>query len=686
MGPSLNNFGVGLPTQIDVLRRFYNFGRNLSEAEKISQLIREIKAVYESRGILTVHAEHVRLKLKSLIKKAKSIISTRKLQTESQKQKELNFRSSINSLFEISASERSFSSGTETSDELSTTRSFTDSNLVVPVDALEDIEMFEEEYVADLNEDSSDEEYELPRKRQKISKEILNKINSECGQNASFRLMSSYIKIGIQIAGGNPQEYCVSKSQLQNQITKFRSAGKNNTLEQLRNSESKLILLFDTKSCHKLNKRHLGFKTRLVIIARSETSVTTLGSFMINDHRAETIASEICNAIEKYNLGDRIIGMVCDTEQTNTGYLSGVCVRIEEFLERDLVCFLCRHHIYELILKHVGTFLFGDSRAPTIGFGSTELKAAWEHLNLNRFSPYGEEDAINGFEDENIKIIREGVIPILKTQAAKLQIRDDYMELTDLALKFFGESTTVKNNQNKSFMVPGAVNNARWMAKAIYALKCFLFRDQLDLTNQMLDPLRRFGLFVASIYVKYWNWCTNLFNAPINDLRLLKELEKYREIDPELANIAIDQLSTHLTYLSDELVVLSIFSTELNGDEKEEIRMKLTQRVAPRTENSNRYIKDDRSFSSLQLHDFVSDRSMFLFSILDFDISFMEQNAHEWEMLQSYQIARQKLKKLLVVVNDSSERALGQTANAINHQKARTEENLQNFLTSKLSC
>lgn len=632
MGPSINTIGVELPKKIDILRRYYSFGRNLSETQKISQLLREIKTVYGNAGIATVHAELIRLKLKSLVRIAKKIISTCKLSTENQKQNEVDFRRNINFLFEVSATE--LFSESQASDELPSTSNTSNTNQLNltqdydNTDFSQDSEVMDDEYNTDLHEESSDEEYKPPQKRQKISNEMLEKINFECGQNASYRVMSSFIQIGLEIAGGNSQGYCISKSQLQKQLSKFRSNEKNNILKELVSSDSKLILQFDKKSCSKLNKRHLGLKLRLVIILRSEGSIVTLGSFMISGHGAETCATKIFDVITKYNLHNRIIGIVCDTENTNTGHLTGVCVRIEEFLERDLLRIMCRHHIYDLTLKHIGIFLFGPSTAPTFDFGCTKLKTAWEHLNLNHFTPYEDEENIE--IEFAVSSFRENAVQILKMQAEKHQTRDDYAELTDLALKFFGES----NITTKQFMVPGAVNNSRWMAKAIYVIKCYLFRDQIDFDAEVLHSLRRFALFISSIYVKYWNWCTNVFNAPVNDLNLLKDLEQYREVDANLANIAIDQFRNHLTYLSDEMVTLSIFSNQLNNCEKEKIRSKLIHIVGPRTEHSIRYMNDEGPFSSLQLNDFVTDRSMFLFSTSNIDASFLEHNASEWEYLE----------------------------------------------------
>lgn len=105
LGPSINNFENDLPKKIDVLRRYYSYARNVSETKKISGLLREIINVYVNTGIATIHPEHIRVKLKALVKPAKAIISTRKLSTENQIKKELDFFTSINSLFDVAAVE-----------------------------------------------------------------------------------------------------------------------------------------------------------------------------------------------------------------------------------------------------------------------------------------------------------------------------------------------------------------------------------------------------------------------------------------------------------------------------------------------------------------------------------------------------------------------------------------------------
>ena len=63
--------------------------------------------------------------------------------------------------------------------------------------------------------------------------------------------------------------------------------------------------------------------------------------------------------------------------------------------------------------------------------------------------------------------------------------RNDYQEFLELALIFLGG--TPKNGIR--FKAPGANHHARWMAKALYALKFFIFRDQFQLNATELNGL-----------------------------------------------------------------------------------------------------------------------------------------------------------------------------------------------------
>ena len=60
-------------------------------------------------------------------------------------------------------------------------------------------------------------------------------------------------------------------------------------------------------------------------------------------------AKTVLDALHDRNLVDQAQIMCCDTTASNTGHLNGACVLLERKLERELLLFTCRHHIYELV-------------------------------------------------------------------------------------------------------------------------------------------------------------------------------------------------------------------------------------------------------------------------------------------------------------------------------------------------
>lgn len=95
------------------------------------------------------------------------------------------------------------------------------------------------------------------------------------------------------------------------------------------------------------------------------------------------------------------------------------------------------------------------------------------------------------------------------------------------------------------------------MNKAIYSLKMFEFREQLPLTQEQIDGLREVCIYITLIHVKAWFTAPLAAAAPRHDLQLLKDLVKHEKINPEVAKVALDKItSQHLWYLSEQLVPL----------------------------------------------------------------------------------------------------------------------------------
>ena len=68
--------------------------------------------------------------------------------------------------------------------------------------------------------------------------------------------------------------------------------------------------------------------------------------------------------------------------------------------------------------------------------------------------------------------------------------RDYYSELLNLCRIFLGETANVH------FRAPGATHNVRWMSRAIYCLKIYLFQYQFLLTQSEKRGVTAISLFI----------------------------------------------------------------------------------------------------------------------------------------------------------------------------------------------
>src|SRR6218665_621142 len=69
----------------------------------------------------------------------------------------------------------------------------------------------------------------------------------------------------------------------------------------------------------------------------------------LHDSTAVTIANEISQTIDDWELWDRIAGLCFDTAALNTGVKGAECKR----MKKKLLHLACRHHISELILAPI---------------------------------------------------------------------------------------------------------------------------------------------------------------------------------------------------------------------------------------------------------------------------------------------------------------------------------------------
>lgn len=216
----------------------------------------------------------------------------------------------------------------------------------------------------------------------------------------------------------------------------------------------------------------------------------------------------------------------------NTGEKNGAVFLLEEKLKKTLLYLPCRHHIYELILRDIFmTKLLKTTTSPNVPIFD-EFKKAWDSVDQNSFQ-YGltDKSVVKKITKKRVKEIKIFCMKQLYTK----QPRDDYRKFLELMILFLGGDIP----RNKKFSPCGPIHHARWMAKAIYSLKIYLFRDQFVLTDDELNGFRDICIFLTLLYVEAWYTCKSGVDAPNNDLNFIKKAIDYKKIDKIVSNLVL---------------------------------------------------------------------------------------------------------------------------------------------------
>lgn len=293
----------------------------------------------------------------------------------------------------------------------------------------------------------------------------------------------------------------------------------------------------------------------------------------------------------------------CDTTSTNTGRFNGACALLEKSLGRDLVLFACRHHIYELVLKSVFEAKIKQNvRSPEIPLFK-KTRDNWKNIDSNKIDRFRFIDFVRKhIPDEQIL----SILRYYKAALGKTFIREDYRELVELCVVF------LNGDPEKKIKIkpPGALHQARWMARAIYSLKICLLQSQINIDANDKSALQDICLFVAIIYVKPWLECTEAVKAPNQDLGFLKAVKGYNEIDETISNAALSKFCKHLWYLSEEAVILSLFDDEV--DDKTKTNMVVNLNREEISDFNKQYISNSDEMSG----SLFGESNLFFFNVI----------------------------------------------------------------------
>jgi hypothetical protein len=170
------------------------------------------------------------------------------------------------------------------------------------------------------------------------------------------------------------------------------------------------------------------------------------------------------------------------------------------------------------------------------------------------------------------------------------------------------------------------------MAKAIYAIKMWLFRNQYKPLQQrpttrksrrptyydkIWNHLKEVSLFVTTVYVKYWFGSQSSTAAPRNDLTLLCSLSAY----PQKEIAATTAFQRHLWYLSELLVGFAFFDDGVSVERKRLMVLALKDNI--RSEEPPKRIPPFIETSTKGLHDFVTTSTVRFFQILGLSVEFL---------------------------------------------------------------
>lgn len=360
-------------------------------------------------------------------------------------------------------------------------------------------------------------------------------------------------------------------------------------------------------------------------------------------------ATACLKILEEWKLKDHVRGLCFDTTASNTGLNLGACSLIEKALDKELVWIACRHHVLEVTLSDVFKALFGTSSGPDITLFK-RFQKKWPEIDQQKFTVGGD----NLYKTTELISLRQEMKKYYSEAIKNQQPREDYLELLNLCNIFLGSSEATAGAK---FRAPGALHQARWMAKAIYCLKMYLFQDQINLTAAEKRSITELSLFVSLIYGRYWNEATLAVKAPLNDANFISQLTDFP--NQTISTIALKAIRRHLWYFSEHLIALSLFDPRITPEIK---RIMVQNLQKPPTKKALKRL-DGKTFqlqNPLPLQNFFTQRSKALFDLLitngqEKSDSFLAKDPSEWHTDEIY-IEMEKNAHQMKVVNDCAER------------------------------
>ena len=445
----------------------------------------------------------------------------------------------------------------------------------------------------------------------------------------------------IHASGRAVEEYNVNRSSIQRQRKKHRVSRAAELKAQF-DPQKPLVLHWDGKLMGDLTGDQKIDRLPIIVSGCGVDQILCVPK--LDSGTGKAMADAMIDVLTDWGIKNRIKAISFDTTSSNTGRKNGACSLLEMQLQREVLYLACRHHIHEILLAEAFSITMGSSSGPEILLFK-RFKEFWPNIIISHYKPGIEVTAIaNSLQD-----VSADMKVFVIEQLAMAHQRDDYQELLELTLMFLGEVP----QRGVSFRKPGAIHRARFMARLIYSLKIFMFRDTgFSLSKQEAKGLTDFCVFGVGFYVKAWFQCSLSTAAPANDLRLLKLLTT---VDSPAVKGALKKLCGQLWYLSEELVALAFFDRNIDAVEKRAMVEGLS--CEGEEDPPKRITVDQAMIPNKRLHDFVTKSTKKFFQILGLPDSFLDTDPDTWVTNPSYLQAEEVVRELRVV-NDTAERGV----------------------------
>ena len=256
--------------------------------------------------------------------------------------------------------------------------------------------------------------------------------------------------------------------------------------------------------------------------------------------------------------------------------------------------------------------------------------------------------------DEELADMKNEITELCKMLCKQKFTRGDYTEPVTLVLLYLHDN---KGENFRSFNHPGTCHKACWMAKLLYAIKMVLLatkiREELPKGDvfafQQLKKLNRFVQFATFCYFPWSTTAPVSSSAPSNDLLLLESLYEYRNVDEVCADAAtnafLSHLRYHLWYLTEELVMLGLFSSMVPLPTKVKMIEKLKsvdKRICSKRYGLSTYGKPPlpQIPVNADLSEFVDEDSWSFFHLPKINNRFLDLPAIDWSSNPQFQAAK----------------------------------------------